>query len=72
MLQNHEKVWLTNTWIASSFLNWFSSKGIDVSLPILMKQLTIQGFIVLRWLDQWPAAFKEMAQWIQEVKQEIN
>ena len=35
---------------------------------ILMKQLKVQGFIVVRWWDQWPAAFKEMAQWIQEVE----
>ncbi|XP_003391770.2 PREDICTED: prostaglandin reductase 1-like, partial [Amphimedon queenslandica] len=43
-------------------------KGIDVSPIILMKQLKVEGFIVVRWLDQWPAAFKEMAQWIQEGK----
>ena len=34
---------------------------------ILMKQLTVQGFIVGRWLPQWPDAFKEMTQWIVEV-----
>ena len=38
---------------------------------ILMKQLKVQGFIVVRWWDQWPAAFKEMAQWIQEVKEHL-
>ena len=34
---------------------------------VLWKQLRIEGFLVMRWLEQWPAAFKEMSQWIQEV-----
>ena len=34
---------------------------------ILGKQLKVEGFIVTRWYDQWPPAFKEMAQWIKEV-----
>ncbi|XP_041379630.1 prostaglandin reductase 1-like [Gigantopelta aegis] len=39
-----------------------------VTTIILWKQLTVKGFIVTRWLDQWPDAFKEMTQWIQEGK----
>lgn len=38
-----------------------------VTSIILWKQLTVKGFIVTRWLDQWPDAFKQMTQWIQEV-----
>ena len=43
------------------------SLGRQVSRVILSKQLLIQGFTVFRWSDQWPMAFKEIAQWIQEV-----
>ena len=42
--------------------------GRQVSRVILGKQLLIQGFTVFRWTDQWPRAFKEIAQWIQEVR----
>lgn len=38
-----------------------------VSSTILIKQLTVQGFIVWRWLDEWPEAFKEIREWIKEV-----
>ena len=38
-----------------------------ISGLILGKQLTVQGFIVHRWLSNWPTAFKEMTQWITEV-----
>ena len=41
--------------------------GHQISRIILVKQLRVEGFIVTRWFDQWPLAFKEMAQWIQEV-----
>ena len=34
---------------------------------ILSNQLKVEGFLVARWLKDWPAAFKEMSQWIQEV-----
>lgn len=43
-------------------------KGIRVSSLILWKQLRVEGFIVSRWLPEWPVAFKEMAQWIKEGK----
>jgi NADPH-dependent curcumin reductase CurA len=33
----------------------------------VFKQLKVEGFIVTRWFQKWPAAFKEMAKWIQEV-----
>ena len=39
-----------------------------ITPDILWKQLKIEGFIVHRWLKDWPVAFKEMAQWIQEVR----
>jgi len=38
-----------------------------VSGLILHHQLRVEGFIVIRWLSEWPKAFKEIAQWIQEV-----
>ena len=38
-----------------------------ISGLILSKQLTVQGFMVFRWLSSWPVAFKEIAQWIAEV-----
>ena len=41
--------------------------GRQISRVILGKQLKVEGFLVYRWYDQWPTAFKEMAQWIQEV-----
>ena len=33
---------------------------------ILHKQLEVQGFIVFRWLAEWPEAFKGMREWIDE------
>ena len=39
-----------------------------MSSLILFHQLKVEGFVVLRWsFEEWSAAFKEMAQWIQEV-----
>lgn len=35
---------------------------------ILFKELKVEGFIVWRWIDQWPTAFKALAQWIEEGK----
>ena len=32
-----------------------------------MNQLKVEGFYVSHWGQQWPEAFKELAQWIQEV-----
>ena len=37
---------------------------------ILSKQVKVEGFMVFRWLDQWPDAFKDIAQWILEVMAE--
>ena len=50
-----------------SLLSCAHLPGRQVSWVILGKQLKLEGFIVYRWYDQWPPAFKEMAQWIQEV-----
>ena len=41
--------------------------GGQVSRVILGKQLKLEGFTAFRWYEQWPTAFKEMAQWIEEV-----
>ena len=41
--------------------------GHYVSGLILSRQLKIEGFTVLRWLSEWPTAFKQMAEWIKEV-----
>ncbi len=38
-----------------------------LSSLIIGKQLRLEGFIVTRWLDQWPKAFKEIMEWIKEV-----
>jgi prostaglandin reductase 1 len=40
----------------------------SVSDVILFKQLKVEGFMVSRWLEQWPKAFKEISGWIQEGK----
>ncbi len=39
-----------------------------VSSTILFKQLQVEGFNVMRWLAEWPEAFKEMGEWIKEVR----
>ena len=41
--------------------------GHYVSQLILWHQLKIEGFIVRRWLKEWPECFKQMHQWISEV-----
>eukprot|EP01126_Amoeba_proteus_P024074 TRINITY_DN241_c0_g2_i10.p1 TRINITY_DN241_c0_g2~~TRINITY_DN241_c0_g2_i10.p1 ORF type:complete len:206 (-),score=52.31 TRINITY_DN241_c0_g2_i10:171-788(-) len=35
---------------------------------IISRQLTITGFIVSRWRDQWPNAFVEIGKWLKEGK----
>ena len=39
-----------------------------ITPDILWKQLKIEGFLVQRWLKDWPVVYKEIAQWIQEVR----
>ena len=41
--------------------------GIQAGQPILGKQLKVEGFMVGRWNEEWPVAFKELDRWIQEV-----
>eukprot|EP00731_Ephydatia_muelleri_P016524 Em0009g948a len=43
-------------------------KGRPVSRLILGKQLKVEGIQGQRWASEWPIAFKEMAEWIQEGK----
>ena len=50
----------------------FHVKARPVTGLILFKQLTVQGFMVVKWLKQWPEAFKEIEQWIQEVSCNVN
>ena len=38
-----------------------------MSQLILGHQLKVEGFIVLRWIKEWPECFKQMSQWIAEV-----
>ena len=45
----------------------FVHVGHYVSGLILSRQLKIEGFIVSRWLSQWPTTFKQLSQWIKEV-----
>ncbi|MDP2436330.1 MAG: NADP-dependent oxidoreductase, partial [archaeon] len=35
---------------------------------IITKQIRIEGFISSRWIDSWPVAFADMAQWIRAGK----
>ena len=44
-----------------------TSKVHPISGLILRNQLRIEGFEADRWLPKWPMAFKQIAQWIQEV-----
>ena len=39
-----------------------------IGLHMIGKQLKIEGFIVLRWLDRWQEAFLQMDEWIKEGK----
>ena len=34
---------------------------------ILFHQLKVEGFIVHRWIKEWPECFKQMSEWIAEV-----
>lgn len=34
---------------------------------ILMKELTVKGFVIYRWKHLWEDSFKQMMKWIQEV-----
>ena len=36
----------------------------QVSRVILGKQLKVEGVLVYRWYEQWPPAFKEMADYM--------
>lgn len=40
---------------------------INILNVIQMKQLTVQAFLGWNYIPEWPVAFKEMTQWIQEV-----
>ena len=42
-------------------------KDPTTNLSILMKSLTVKGFIASSFIDQWPRAFTEMNKLIQEV-----
>lgn len=37
------------------------------NVSILMKELTIQGFMCFTWYEKWPTAFVELNKYIQEV-----
>ncbi|XP_041980604.1 prostaglandin reductase 1-like [Aricia agestis] len=39
-------------------------KASTTQLNIFLKQLKIEGFIVLRWLNEWPTAFRDITSWI--------
>ena len=38
---------------------------------MVYKQLKIEGFNAYRWVTRWPEAFKDLAQWMEEVKDQI-
>lgn len=57
--------------VCGSIANYNDTEVQKVPTPwfsILSKQLRVEGFIVLRWFDRWPEAFKEMGKWIKEGK----
>ena len=35
---------------------------------VLVKQLKVEGFIVVRWMSRWPEGITQMAQWLKEGK----
>ncbi|XP_066276607.1 prostaglandin reductase 1-like isoform X2 [Branchiostoma lanceolatum] len=49
-----------------------SSKGAFPYKAIQGKQLTLIGFVVSRWLDQWPQGKAQMMQWIKEVCDHVS
>ncbi|XP_078588073.1 prostaglandin reductase 1-like [Branchiostoma floridae x Branchiostoma japonicum] len=44
------------------------AKGPYPFVTILFKQLTVTGFIVTRWIKEWPKGMEQMVQWIKEGK----
>ena len=52
----------------SSYNNTEAKNGIQAGQPILGKQLKVEGFMVGRWIEEWPVAFKELDRWIKEGK----
>ncbi|CAG0906881.1 unnamed protein product, partial [Darwinula stevensoni] len=36
------------------------------TLVVLSKQLRIEGFSVLRWMDRWNEGVQQMAEWVRE------
>ncbi|XP_033746709.1 prostaglandin reductase 1-like isoform X2 [Pecten maximus] len=52
----------------SAYNNKEPPKGDYPFMFILGKQLKIEGFIVMRWLQRWAEGEKAMAQWIKEGK----
>ncbi|XP_013199597.2 prostaglandin reductase 1-like [Amyelois transitella] len=45
-----------------------SPKGTLVQPSIVFNQLKIEGFVVARWVSEWPDAFNELVQWIKNGK----
>ncbi len=43
-----------------------------MSQLILGHQLRVEGFLAARWLEEWPKAFEQMADWISEVTNTQN
>ena len=59
--------------IVAKFLSLFltSIAGDDFLFTLVTNQIKIEGFVVLRWKSEVPAACKQLVQWIKEVGQEI-
>ena len=67
----------TTIWLLGRLVAYCVSLGLTLTtspLParpisglFIGKQLQMEGFVVIRWLAEWPKAFKDIAQWIQEV-----
>ncbi|XP_064386880.1 prostaglandin reductase 1-like [Halichondria panicea] len=53
---------------AISEYNIDEPKSRAVNQLILFNQLKIEGFMVMRWLKEWPECFMQMSQWIAEGK----
>ena len=50
----------------------FHPKARPVTGVILLQELTVRGFGAQNCLERWPEAFKEIEEWIQEVKYHVN
>lgn len=50
---------------------WFLSlAGPYVQVPVIFKELRMEGFIVTRWNNRWEEGLKALLKWVMEVRKE--